>query len=360
MTQSNFVLMSAQALPEISGEADVPEWIHLVPAGQVDTHDGRGPYELADAQAVIEASLAARGDIEIDENHATFLAAPKGGEAPARGWIVEMQARDDGIWGRVKWTDEGRRLVASRAYRRISPVFGLAAKGSKKIASILNVSLVNRNNLRGLVALNQQQEPTPMEFMAKLAELLGLEAGADEAAITAAIEALKEPDADEAAMQSQLAEIGKALGCDDGADATVVLNAAKAAAVAQGDEETIAALQAEVVDLGTKVKTLTEGNAKTAAETFVDTAIREGRVGVKPQRDRFIALHMRDAAEAEAVINGLPKLGSTPTTLKPPAPKDGSVALNAEQIKVARMLGQDPKVYAATLEAERAAEQETL
>ena len=42
--------------------------------------------------------------------------------APARGWIVELQGRQDGIWGKVEWTATGRDLVAGKAYRGISPV----------------------------------------------------------------------------------------------------------------------------------------------------------------------------------------------------------------------------------------------
>ncbi len=76
-------------LPPPEG-AEVPEWIQLTPAGRFETFDARGPYEVTDPQAVIEASFAARGEIEIDVNHASFTAAKAGGEAPARGWIVEM------------------------------------------------------------------------------------------------------------------------------------------------------------------------------------------------------------------------------------------------------------------------------
>lgn len=359
MTQANVVLMSSLDLPVVAGEADVPDWIHLVPNGRIETHDGRGPYQIEDAQAVINASMADRGDIEIDENHASFLSAPKGGEAPARGWIVEMQARDDGIWGRVDWTDDGRRLVASRAYRRISPVFDPETRKTGRISKILNVSLVNRNNLRGLAALNQQQEPD-MDLMAKLAELLGLEAGADEAAITAAIEALKTPKTDDAEMQAQISEIGAALGCEAGSDAGLVLNAALEAGKAKGDDGVIAELQAELATVTTSLNEIKETGAREKAEGFVDSAIREGRVGVKPMRDRYVSMHMADPGNTEALINAMPQLGSTPTTLRPTPSADGQPVLNAEQLKVARMLGQDPKVYAAALEAERAAEQETL
>ncbi len=141
-------ICSAQALPATS----IPEWVHLLPAGQVRTVDGRGPYTVANATALCAASMAG-GKLALDENHATDLAAPKGLSAPARGWIVALQARQDGIWGKVVWTPEGRRLVPG--YRGISPVIR-HDKSSGRIDAILRASLTNTPNLSGLVSLHSQ------------------------------------------------------------------------------------------------------------------------------------------------------------------------------------------------------------
>lgn len=121
------------------------------PAGEIRTGDGRGPYRVRDAQALIAAAQGER--LPIDENHATDLAAPNGLPASVRGWIVEMQARSDSIWGRVELTEEGRGLVAQRAYRGISPV--IAHRKNGELTAILRASHVNRPNLRGLTTLHQ-------------------------------------------------------------------------------------------------------------------------------------------------------------------------------------------------------------
>jgi phage I-like protein len=358
---STIALMSAMDLPPVLSGSQAPEWVHLVPAGEIQTYDNRGPFRIEDAEAVIQNSMSLRGDIEIDENHATFRSAPKGGAAPARGWIREMQAREDGIWGRVEWTDAGRDLVTSKSYRRISPVFQLAAKGSNKIVAILNASLVNRQNLRGLTALNSEEGPD-MDFMKKLAAALGLEEDASEGAILEAIKALtdKKPEGEAAEMQSQLDEIGKVLGCESGANAEVVLNAAKEAVATDGgdSEQIIRSLQSELADVSTELNEIRETTARGKAEAFVDAAIRDKRVGVKAMRDRYISMHMENAENTEALVNGLPKLGSSGTSIAPPPPKDGEIALNSEQLQIAKLLGQDPKDYAATLEAERAEREE--
>ncbi|MDR0809537.1 MAG: phage protease, partial [Gemmobacter sp.] len=109
-------LMSALPLP---AEAGVPDWVHLLPAGPDSfTMDGRSPYHLPDPQAVIAASGGAK--LPIDENHSIDLAAPQGGRSPAMGHIVELQARETGIWGRPEWNGSGRALIEDRAYLGLS------------------------------------------------------------------------------------------------------------------------------------------------------------------------------------------------------------------------------------------------
>ncbi len=337
------VLMAAQI-----GEAAVaPEWVHLVPAGQIATVDGRGPYSVADAEAVIAASFAETDQLPIDENHSTDLAAPNGLSAPARGWIKALQARADGIWGQVDWTGQGRRMVAGRSYRMISPVVLHDAKGV--ITRILRASLVNKPNLRGLVALNQE---TPVNLMEKLAAMLGLEATATEEQIMTAITAMKEKKAeggDAPAMQAALTEIGTALGVQG--DATAILAAAKAV---KADNCGIVALQAELTTVSTQLNSLKAEGAKAAATAFVDGQIAKGRVGVKPLRDHYIARHMAGSADVEKEITALPILTGSGMEHLPPAAKDGEISLNAAQTATAKLLGIDPKAYAATLKSEQA------
>ena len=133
----------------------VPSWVHLLPAGEIHTVDGRGPYRLQAPEEIAAKSLAAIGGrMPIDEDHATDLAAPNGLPAPARGWIKSLEARSDGIWGEVEWTEAGKALVAGRAYRCISPV--ITHTKDNRVTAILRASLVNTPNLRGLTALHQQ------------------------------------------------------------------------------------------------------------------------------------------------------------------------------------------------------------
>ncbi|MDK3072762.1 phage protease [Sedimentitalea sp. JM2-8] len=343
------IAICAQVLPAGEG-SDAPEWVHLLPAGEIATADRRGPYHVTDLDQLVANSMRDGVDLLIDQDHATDLAAPKGDPAPARGWITELQARADGIWGRVEWTGEGRGLVVSRAYRALSPV--LLHDKAKRVSRILRASLVNQPNLRGLVALNMETDD--MSFQERLAELLGLGADATETAIQSAVQALADVDAP--ALQSQLAEIGTALGVKDGGD---IVAAAQAAGKPGDDAETIVALQAsvtalqsEVVEQAKTIKTLTENTTRAAAEAFVDGEIKRGRVGVKPLRDHYVSMHMQDAARVEKEIGALPILSGTTITTPPPEAKDGEISLNAEQVAAAKLLGVPLDDYKATLKEE--------
>lgn len=328
--QNASIALCAQSLHTPTESAEVPEWVHLLPAlqGDAQTGDNRGPYHVTDAEQIIAASFGGADRLPIDENHATDLAAPKGFPAPARGWITSMQARENGIWGQVEWTDEGRNLVASRAYRGISPV--ITHDKGKTILGILRASLVNRPNIQGLVSLNQEEDDN-VSLQTKLAELMGLGEDASEADISAAIGKLKEGSENAPALQSQLAEIGTALGVEDGGD---VLAAAKAVTADSGSDqdETITALQAENVDMAKEIAALKDGLAKDKATAFVDGEMAKGRMIPKPLRDHYIAMHQEDPARVEKEIGGLPILGPSGATIDPPETSGVTVSLNAEEI----------------------------
>jgi phage I-like protein len=303
-------LCSAIAI-DVSG-GDVPEWVHLLPAGEIRTVDGRGPYRVTSMQSVA-AMLTDGAKLPIDENHAT----DKGGKAlgmpaPARGWIVALEAREDGLWGKVEWTGAGRQLMADRAYAGISPVILHSKSG--EIAQVLRASLTNTPNLEGLTALHS--EGPAMDWKAKLIELLGLDSTASDEAILAALTAMMNEN--ETATQSQ--EIGP-------------------------DHPTIIALQSELTDVTGKLNALTEGGKRKDAAAFVDGEIKRGRVGLKPMRDTYIALHMEDAERAEKLIGALPVLSGSTVTGKVIAESDAK-GFDAGDRTVMSLMGIGEEEYA--------------
>lgn len=344
-------LMASQEVPADTQSAGPPDWIQLLPVapnGRVESFDNRGPYSLQSADDVIAASFGDRDRLEVDINHSSFLSAPKGGRSDAVGWITEMQARADGIWGRVDWTEEGTRLVTGRAYRLISPA--IRHDGKKRITQILNASLVNRPNLRGMAALHHQQEDD-MTLLEKLIAALGLAEGASEDDAMTALQSRLEDDAG-VELQSRIDEIGLVLGVDGG-DAAAILAAAKARP--KGGEtalpEEVVALQAEVAELTRKLNDGESTRAREAATAFIDAEIKRGRAGLKPVRDRYIEMHMEDATRTRELVEALPVLTGHVTETRAPK-QEGGVALQAEQLAAARLLGLDPEDYRKTLEQE--------
>lgn len=347
MSKTTFPLFTAtMAALDLPLSGGVPEWVHLLPTtrGELHTFDGRGPYHVTDAAAVIAASFSAdprnEGGLIIDENHASELSAPKGGPSPSRGRIVAMEARADGIWGRVEWNAAGRALLADQSYRGISPVVIHDGKGNVK--RIKNAALVNYPNLRDLTALNQE---TPMTLMEQLIAKLGLKADATEADIIAAVDA---PDAPAgAAAQASLIEIATIIGLPGG-EGPAIVAAVKAKTTALPAEVT--ALQAELAQVTTDLKAM----KKARSVAFIDDAIKAGRVGLVPTRDRFIAMHMSDPVGTEEIIAGLMiGTGTSHTTNLPPKSPEDATSLNAEELVVARVMGRSPTEFAVMMAADR-------
>ena len=289
-TTSITAICAAQPLPD-AGDGAPPEWIHLLPAGEIRTVDGRGPYRVADAAALIAASLQGDARLPLDENHSTDLAAPQGGPSPARGWITEMQPRADGVWGRVEWTSAGKALMADKAYRHISPVIVHDRRGT--INGVLRASLVNAPNLRGLTALHHQQQETDMELLAQLRGQLGLPETADGAAVCVAVKGLQDGAPALQQAQTAIGMIAEAAGLARTAPAAEIVTAIQAA---RDPAKMVPAAQV------TALQSQVTGLLREKSERVVDEAIKAGRIGLKPLRDHYVARHLADPAAVEKIV----------------------------------------------------------
>lgn len=338
----DLVIHLFSALPAGPSAAAAPEWVHLLPAGTFRGADGRGPYTLADAAGVIAASMAA-GKLAVDENHAIDLAAPQGRPAPARGWIVEMQARDDGLWGRVEWTATGAQLVTDHAYRGLSPVI-VARERTGQVVRVLRAALTNDPNF----ALTSLHHRSPDMDLTKLREALGLAADADEAAILAAATAARTALSTHAA---DLGRIAQAAGLTDTAgEATpdrLVVHLQALGAAAKGTTE----LAKTVIELQTQIQTMQSTHARDAAERAIDKAIADGKP-IKPLRDHYVARHMKDPAGVASELAALPSIhGGGTGGRRDPAP--GADGLDDGDRRVVALMGLDPATFAQTLKGEQ-------
>lgn len=166
-------------------------WIQVLPAGKFRLRDGRGgdldAGDIAGMQAIIDRTRTYFGttDLMVDYDHELVHAQKNGGRAEAAGWIKELQARADGIYGRVEWTAAAAEKIRAGSYRYISPWFQ-ALKGGR-VYRLLNAALVNMPalDLSAIAAsLFISTEDTSMD---KIAKALGLADTASQETILAAI-----------------------------------------------------------------------------------------------------------------------------------------------------------------------------
>ena len=205
--------------------ASLPEWIELLPSGTFSGRDGRGPWHCSPSDVIARTREYQGGvDIPVDYDHQLEHAAGNGRPAPAAGWISELEERDDGVWGRVEWTDRAREHLAAREYRYLSPVFYHDPDG--EVLLLESAALTNVPNLTGLKALARTDGPdfikkdSDMDNLKTLASVFGIsEADATEAAVEAAARSLA---AEHDSMKAALSLLGRTLKSDGETSASIL------------------------------------------------------------------------------------------------------------------------------------------
>lgn len=357
---------------------DPPEWVQLMPAGELSARDGRR-WRLADAAGVVEASRARAGatDLVFDYGHQTEYSRDNGQPAPAAGWIKELQARADGIWGRVEWTERARAMLKAREYRYVSPTFQHTKAGV--VTEVLRAALTNNpaldlpalahsggsmhEQLKRILAklgLAADSEPTAAEAdaalaridpdppidLAELAKALGLQATA------AAAEVL-------AAAKARGVELAKALGLAETATAAEVLAAAKTKASTAADADPTAFVpRAEFDRVSVQLTELQTARADDEATKAVDAAIKAGKLA-PAQRDWGLAAAKKDLAGFKSYADSAPVIvtpAAAPRT--PAAGGDPEAALTSEEQAVCKSLGLTEEAFKKSRAADIAAQQE--
>jgi len=109
-------------------------------------------------------------------------------------------------------------------------------------------------------------------------------------------------------------------------------------------------LQSQLTEITGKYNALSEATARTASTAFVDAAITAGRVGLKPVRDEYIALHMQDASRAEKLIASMPVLKGE-MLLETVQADGGKAPLNKDDRLVMALFGVSEDEYREGLKA---------
>ena len=204
----NMMETAAQA-QDMTATGTVPEWVHILPLGQIEGRDGRR-FELSNPNVVVDSFAANGADLPVDYEHqAENPVAKAAGPIPAAGWIKGIKATAHGVFAKIEWTEKARAMIAAKEYRYISPVI-LYDRATKAIGGISGAGLVHRPNLH-LSALSSQDTPaaTPVpdqtKAVADMLDMLGLtaEATATEVILALLAKTAKAPAA--AALPTQSA-----------------------------------------------------------------------------------------------------------------------------------------------------------
>lgn len=256
----------ASAVPVVV-DGVVQTRFRVLPIGQLEMRDGRGPFVVQDkthADRIVAATKAYAGaqDLPIDYDHQTHFSAVQGvgGTAPAAGWVKAVTAEADGIWFEVDWTPAARAKLEAKEYRYISPLFGHTADG--RVTRLFNAGLTNTPAINGLgaIAASQEQPQGKSMDLKALAKLYGLPETAtiEEilAAASAAQTAATKTGEDLAVANAALGQLRSALGQADSATTAELV----AAASAKKPDPSAFAPMSMVTDLQAQIKTLTAKN----------------------------------------------------------------------------------------------------
>lgn len=179
--------------------ADEKGWIQISPYGEFPHPKGLQVFQRSDADKIVQAYNSIRNmgrrlfGLPLYKGHpdADKASYPDDG-AYAR--IKELDAREDGLYGRAEFSANGKALITDGVYDGHSPYWRFehdkTRRGVIRPVELISVGLTNFPNIPvnpiTAAALNEEQNMN--EYLKKLAKLMGLdEAAANEAAIEAQI-----------------------------------------------------------------------------------------------------------------------------------------------------------------------------
>jgi hypothetical protein len=172
-------------------------WVHAMPPQGDFLHPKYGkisftPERIKNFAAGVMNRI--RGiDPDIDYDHKEF-----GGDAA--GWVRAAEARPDGLWLLVNWTQTAYQKLKEGAYRYFSPEFHdewTDAQGQVHKDVLFGGAITNRPFLKDLVPINLTEfiqasggsGVNPDEVLKEIAKLLGLPDGTDPAVILGHVQA---------------------------------------------------------------------------------------------------------------------------------------------------------------------------
>lgn len=314
--------------------------IQLFPFGRFYPADGRaegaGGWYVDDSNgyALADSINALDIDLMIDYEHQTLYLEKNGQGNPAAGWIKQVEYRpNEGLFAEVAWTDKAASQIKAGEYRYISPLFIPDSNG--RVVQVLNAALTNRpalHNLAEAFALSQQfkqfNQPEGQPMLKLLQQLFD------------------GPNATEAEITEKLTALSAAKG-----DTKVALSAvydelktqtaqavALSAQVANPDPTKFVALS-QMQAVQTELNALKAQHAKEKADSLITQALSDGRLLPAQKAWAENLAQTNFVALSDYLATVTPNAALSGGMQAKDAPTENVVALSAEELAAAKMLG---------------------
>ena len=186
-------------------------WVQIVPNGEYpNTIDGQSIMQIVDDESKTEILNRFQQESEnpnfpglrIDFDHNSY--DPKQ-SSEAAGWVHAIENRDDGLWGKVKWSTLGLEAIRGGVFKLLSPALNVKpiAPGRVRPFRLDSVGLTNNPAMKGMMpvsnretiieesTISTQQQQKVKKMDEKILSKLGLAADAASDAVIQAVEALQ-------------------------------------------------------------------------------------------------------------------------------------------------------------------------
>lgn len=318
----------------------LPEWILLLPAGRVELVDRPEPLQAdPESLAAMVQAFRSRGvDLVIDYEHQSL----HGRQAPAAGWIKDLEARADGLWARAEWTPQAREYLRNREYRYFSPVLQLDPI-TRKPQALMQVGLTNVPAIKRLPPLVAKWEAAAPPGEKEAAAVPGPASPEEKGRKGAEVEKLKlimglPPEADDRALGARILEFCRNLAAilklPGEATATQLLDGVK---TIQDEAERLQGVEEELRQLKSRVASETTNQA-------VEEAMKAGKIA-PAQKSWALEYYRQDPGGFQTFVARAPQL--VPTRMELKLSRDFPVPghLQPEELALCRSLNLAPEQY---------------
>lgn len=255
--------------------ANADGWVLLAPYGDHPHGDYIQRIDAAVAVRLVNRwESDGKRDLPVDFDHRTYV---RKDDTEAAGWIKDLQARADGFYARIQWTDAGDAALTGGRYRRISPTWDVQTvdsmdHGRTRVVvpvQLRDAALTNDPNIKTLPFLSNRAPRDNQKAMKELYKALGLGEEATEAQALAKIADLKGV---QTTLQNRCNEL-----------------ATEVQSLREAQVEADLAQYADVIGDKESAKTLLLHNRAAAVRLFEDTRARLNQAGAVTLTNRNAA-----------------------------------------------------------------------